>query len=67
MALVGESGCGKSTVIKLVQRFYDAMEGCVCILMPVFNKEYSRIIQNRTSKTAVHNRTRCSIDHTPQA
>lgn len=29
VALVGSSGCGKSTVIQLIQRFYDPMEGNV--------------------------------------
>uniref|UniRef100_A0A096LQ07 ATP binding cassette subfamily B member 1 n=1 Tax=Poecilia formosa TaxID=48698 RepID=A0A096LQ07_POEFO len=31
MALVGSSGCGKSTTIQLLQRFYDPQEGCVSI------------------------------------
>ncbi|XP_037532573.1 ATP-binding cassette, sub-family B (MDR/TAP), member 4 [Nematolebias whitei] len=31
MALVGSSGCGKSTTIQLLQRFYDPQEGSVCI------------------------------------
>jgi ABC-type multidrug transport system fused ATPase/permease subunit len=31
VALVGTSGCGKSTCIQLVQRFYDPIEGRVLI------------------------------------
>ena len=31
MALVGASGCGKSTVIQLIQRFYDPLGGAVYI------------------------------------
>ena len=31
VALVGESGCGKSTVVKLLQRFYDASNGEVSL------------------------------------
>ena len=29
VALVGESGCGKSTAVKLLQRFYDPSGGKV--------------------------------------
>jgi ATP-binding cassette subfamily B (MDR/TAP) protein 1 len=31
MALVGSSGCGKSTTVQLLERFYDPTEGQVCI------------------------------------
>jgi len=30
-ALVGSSGCGKSTVVSLIQRFYDVQNGCISI------------------------------------
>lgn len=29
VALVGESGCGKSTIVQLIQRYYDPDEGRV--------------------------------------
>ena len=31
VALVGETGAGKSTVVKLVARFYDPTDGAVCV------------------------------------
>jgi ABC-type multidrug transport system fused ATPase/permease subunit len=29
-AFVGASGCGKSTIVRLLLRFYDVTEGQVC-------------------------------------
>jgi ATP-binding cassette subfamily B (MDR/TAP) protein 1 len=29
--LVGESGCGKSTILQLIERFYDVNDGKVLI------------------------------------
>jgi ATP-binding cassette subfamily B (MDR/TAP) protein 1 len=31
VALVGQSGCGKSTIIQLTQRFYDPCKGSVFV------------------------------------
>ncbi|MCO5597338.1 hypothetical protein L7F22_051414 [Adiantum nelumboides] len=40
LALVGQSGCGKSTVLALVQRFYDPDKGRIC-----FDKVDARQLQ----------------------
>ncbi|XP_052753334.1 ATP-dependent translocase ABCB1-like [Galleria mellonella] len=31
VALVGHSGCGKSTIIQLISRYYDVIDGSVCV------------------------------------
>ena len=33
VALVGSSGCGKSTCLQLIQRFYDPSSGSVCLFI----------------------------------
>ena len=38
VALVGSSGCGKSTVIQLLQRFYDPLDGVISIDNQPINK-----------------------------
>ena len=35
VALVGSSGCGKSTTVQLLQRFYDPLQGRVSIKLHV--------------------------------
>ena len=36
VALVGSSGCGKSTTVQLLQRFYDPEVGQVSIMSPKY-------------------------------
>jgi ATP-binding cassette subfamily B (MDR/TAP) protein 1 len=38
VALVGSSGCGKSTCIQLIQRFYDPISGEVTLLFSKLKK-----------------------------
>lgn len=38
VALVGSSGCGKSTVISLVQRFYDPTSGNIIQHLSIFEE-----------------------------
>jgi len=30
-ALVGHTGCGKSSIIQLIERYYDITDGSICI------------------------------------
>ena len=44
VALVGASGCGKSTTIQLLQRFYDPEEGQVSVFQSDLSTRFSRFI-----------------------
>lgn len=44
VALVGSSGCGKSTCIQLIQRFYDPDQGEVKILLCIELKGFTKIL-----------------------
>ena len=41
VALVGQSGCGKSSIVSLIERFYDPEEGKV-----LFSKEDIKDLDN---------------------
>lgn len=41
VALVGESGCGKSTCLQLIQRLYDPMDGQVGLIIRYMNRLFS--------------------------
>ena len=47
VALVGASGCGKSTVIQLIQRFYDPLGGAVYIDNQPINELNVRWLRRR--------------------
>ena len=47
MALVGTSGCGKSTTVSLVERFYDVINGAVVSIIKAYRLIQSFLFANK--------------------
>ena len=52
VALVGHSGCGKSTVVQLLQRFYDPHEGMVSLRLLISTKIFIIALQCQQAVSA---------------
>ena len=56
LALVGQSGCGKSTTVSLLLRYYDPMEGELLldnVNLSAINVEYARSVMSVVSQEPV--------------
>ena len=51
VALVGSSGCGKSTTVQLVQRFYDPLSGSVSLCLSFLRLLCWKFVQRQNKKS----------------
>lgn len=61
IGIAGKNGCGKSTIVDLITRFYDSNEGTICInsidIRDIKLKDYRRLFGIMSQKSYIFNDT----------